>query len=152
MLAGWLDSNGGGPRCKPAPVRSGKRAAVSPATRRAWHRRGRAAHAGAPASARTLSPQILRPAPSIRSPWRARATGPRNQATPRATPITQPPKHPTAARNRDKVVSRAAPARGPHGSGGLSAGALHSGSGSLSAAAQTGLLGEAEFLPESRAS
>lgn len=153
LLAGWLDSDGGGPRRRPAPVRRGKRAAVSPAARRAWRRRGRAAQTGAPASARTPSPQILRPAPSILSPWRTRATGPRNEATPRATPTTQPPKHQTAARHRDdKLVSREAPAHGPHGSGELSAGALHSGNGSLSAAAQTGFHVKQEFLPDSRAS
>lgn len=131
------------------------RAAVSPAARRAWRRRGRTAQAGAPASARTPSPQIRRPGSSIRSPSRGRATGPGNEATPRATPITQPPKRATAARHRhrDEVVTRAAPARGPHGSGGLSARALHSGSGSLSAAAQTGdFVVELKFLPDSRAS
>lgn len=95
-------------------------AAVSPVARTAWRRRARAARAAAPASARTLSPQIRRRAPSTRPPSRAR---PRTELTLAAAPSPQHPRRAAAASHRDEVVPRAAPARSPPGSGGLSAGA-----------------------------
>lgn len=64
-------------------MRGGRRPAVSPAARRAWRRRARGARAAAPASARTLSPQIRRRAPSTRPPSRVHAARPGKEVTPK---------------------------------------------------------------------
>lgn len=86
---GWLDSDGGWPRRRQAPVRGGRRPVVSPAARRAWRHRARAARAAVPASARTLSPQIRRRAPSNRPPSRVHAARPRKEVTPKSAPRLQ---------------------------------------------------------------
>lgn len=70
-------------------MRGGRRPAVSPAARRAWRRRAQAARAAAPASARTLSPQIRRRAPSTRPPSRVHAARPGKEVTPKNG--SQPP-------------------------------------------------------------